>query len=230
MTFSLSETFAPPRSDEGTLGVGQGLAHDGNFLLNEEAADGGQIIGHTGGGRMGAVGSAESVVDEHVRQRGQSLAQLGIVLGLALLKPGVLQQHHVAVLQRGGLGLGVLACHIGGHDDFLAQQLADALRHDLQAQLGLPFALGLAHVGAEDDLCVVVNQILDGGHGGDNPLVGGDDAVLGGNIEVAAAQDPLAGYVDVLDGLFIVVHDNSSIFSGGHSRILPKSRKLGNDS
>ena len=102
--------------------------------------------------------------------------------------------------------------------------------HDLQAQLGLPFALGLAHVGAEDDLGVVVNQILDGGHGGDDPLVGGDDAVLGGNIEVAAAQDPLAGYVDVLDGLFIVVHDNSSIFSGGHSRILPKSRKLGNDS
>ena len=47
---------------------------------------------------MGAVGSAESVVDEHVRQRGQSLAQLGIVLGLALLKPGVLQQHHVAVV------------------------------------------------------------------------------------------------------------------------------------
>ena len=179
---------------------------------------------------MGAVGGAEGIVDENIRQGSQRLAQRRVVFGLTLLKAGVLQQHHIAVLQRGGLGLGVLPCHVGSHDDFLAQQLADALGNDFQTQLGLPLALGLAHVGAEDDLGVVVNQVPDGGHGGNDPLVGGDDAVLGGNIEVAAAQNPLAGYVDVLDGLFIVVHDNSSIFSGGHSRILPKSRKLGNDS
>ena len=54
-------------------------------------------------------------------------------------------------MKLGGLGLGVLTGDIGSHDDFLAQQLADALGDDLQAQLRLPLALGLAHVRAQDD-------------------------------------------------------------------------------
>ena len=210
---------------EGTLGVGQSLAHDGHFLLDQVAADVGQVVSHTGGGSVGPVSRAEGVVDENVGHGSQSLAQLGIVLGLTLFKAGVLQQHDVAVFQSGGLGPGILAGHVGSHNDLLAQQLADPVSHHLQAQLGLVLALGLAHVGAKDHLGTVVNQITDGGHGGHDPLVGRDDAVLGGDVEVAAAQHPLAGYVNVFNGLLVVVHSQSSIAIYVGS-LLPHSAKI----
>ena len=149
---------------------------------------------------------AESIIYKNIGKTCQSLAQLGIVLGLALDVAGVLQEHHIAVLQGGSLGLGILACHVGSHDDLLAQQLCQAVSNHLQAQLGLPLALGLAHVGAENDLCTVVNEILDGGQRCNDTLIRGDLAVLRGNIEVTAAQHPLAGNVDVLDRLLVVVH------------------------
>ncbi len=218
----IGDLGAAQNGHEGTLRVCQSLAHDGHFLLHQVAADGGQVVGHTGGGGVGPVGGAEGVVDEDVGHVSQGLAQGGIILSLALFEPGVLQQHHVAVLQSGGLGLGVLTGHVGGHDDFLAQQLADPLGNHSQAEFRGGAVLGLAHVGAEDDLGVVVDQVLNGGHGGHDPLVGCNDAVLGGYIEVAAAQNPLAGYVNVLNRLLIVVHSDSSILkSGDDPRIFP---------
>ena len=201
---------AAQNGDEGTLGIGQGLAHDGDFLLHQVAADGGQIVRHTGGGGVGTVGGTEGIVHEHIRQGSQLLGQLRIVLGLALDEPGVLQQHDLARLQGGGLGLSIRACYVGSHDDLLAQQLGKPGSDHLQAQLFLPLALGLAHVGAEDDLGLVLHQILDGGQRGDDPLVGSDLAVLGGDVEVAAAQNALAGNVNILNRLLVVVHDNTS--------------------
>ena len=198
---------------------GQGLAHDADFLLDQEAADGGQILSHAGGGRMGSVGGAEGVVDEDIRQGCQIGAELLIVLGLALDVAGVLQQHDFAVTQGGGQGAGILAGHVLGHLDLLAEQLAQALCDDLQAQLGLPLALGLAHVGAEDDLRAVVDEILDGGQGGDDALIAGDLAVLEGNVKVAAAEHALAGYVDVTNGFFVVVHKCSSCFRMRQCRV-----------
>ena len=94
-------------------------------------------------------------------------------------------------------------------DNALAGNLTDEVverLHDLQAQLGLPLALGLAHVGAEDDLRAMVDEVLDGGQGGDDALVAGDLAVLQGDVEVAAAQHALAGHIDIADGFLVVIH------------------------
>src|SRR5699024_5514842 len=114
---------------QGSLGVGQSAAHDLQLLLDQEAADGGEVGGHAGGGGVGPVDGAEGVGDIDLRQGGHGLGQLRVVLGLALFKPGVLQQQDLAGLEGGGLGLGVGAHHVGGHDDVLAQQLAQALGH-----------------------------------------------------------------------------------------------------
>ena len=149
---------------------------------------------------------AEGIVDKDVSQRSQFLGQLRIVLRLALHVADVLQQHHVAVLERGGLCLGVLADDVGSHDDLLAQQLAQTVGDDLQGQLRLPLALGLAHMGAEDDARTVRDQILDGRQRGDDALIARDLAVLGGDVEVAAAEDSLALDVDVLNGFLVVIH------------------------
>ena len=200
---------AAQNGHQGALGVGQSAADDLQLLLDQEAGHGGQILGHTGGGGVGAVDSAEGVGHIEVGHVGHGLGQGGVVLGLAGLEAGVLQQHDLAGLEGGGLGLGVGAHHVVGHDDRLVQQLAQADGHRLQAQLGLYLALGLAHVGAGDHRGPLVQQILDGGQGGADALVIGDDAaaVLGhGHVEIAAQQDLFALHVHVLHGLFVVIH------------------------
>ena len=147
-----------------------------------------------------------------LRHRGHGLGQLGVVLGLARLKAGILQQHDLAGLEGGSLGLGVGAHHVLSHDDRLAQQLAQADGHRLQGQLGLYFALGLAQVGAGDDRGALLQQILDGGQSGADALIIGDrvGGLVLGNIEVAAQKHFLAGDVNVLHSLFVVIHDGET--------------------
>ena len=152
---------------------------------------------------------AEGVRHIQVRHIRQGLGQSRVVLGLALFKAGVLQQHDLAGLQGGGLGPGVGAHHILRHDDGLAQQLAQALGHGLEAQGRVRAVLRLAQMGAGDDGSVLVQKILDGGQGGPDALVVGDDAAAvfsQGHVEIAAQQNLLAGHVHVPDGLLFIIH------------------------
>ena len=89
---------AAENRDKRTLRIGKGLAHDGDFLLHQIAADGGQVICNTGRGGVRAVRGAEGVVDKNISHGGKLLGKLGVVLRLALFKAGVLKQHDLAVL------------------------------------------------------------------------------------------------------------------------------------
>ena len=218
---------------QGALGAGNGAAQELQLLLDQEARHGGQIGGHAGGGGVGTVDRAEGVGHVQIRHGSHGLRQLGVVLGLTLFKAGVLQQQDLAGLQRGSLGLRILTDNILGKDDLLAQQLAQALGDGSQSQLlqgflpvlffdgrcvltlfhllfhiGLKGGHGLAQVRAGDDGGAVLQQIPDGGQGGDNALVAGDLAglLVLGNVEIAAQQDLLAGYLHVTDGLLVVIH------------------------
>ena len=63
------------------------------------------------------------------------------------------------------------------------------------------------HVGAEDDLCVVVYEILNGGQRTDDALCVRDDTVLHRDVEIAADKNVLTGNVDVFYGFLVeVVH------------------------
>jgi len=197
------------------------------------------------------VDGAEGVRHVHAalpRQAGHFLGQLGIVLGLPLLKAGVLQQQHLAGLEGRRLGLGVGAHHIGGHDDLPAQQLAQAGGHRLQGQLRQGFAplllgegsgvlallglffhpfveagLRLAHMGAGDHRRPLVQQVLDGGQGGPDTLVVRDDAaaVLGhGHVEVTAQQDLPARYLHVLHSFLVVVHSELLLSKKGYRNVV----------
>ena len=55
-------------------------------------------------------------------------------------------------------------------------------------------------MGAEDDLCLMASQILDGWQRSNDALVVGDDAVLERYIEIAAYQNAFAGYLNIFDG------------------------------
>ena len=183
-------------------------AFNAQLLADEEAGDRGEVGGHAGGGGVGPVDRAEGVGDIDLRHGGELLGELGVVLLLPLVEAEVLQQHDLAGLEGGGLGLGVLTDDILGEDHVLPQQLAQALGHGSQGEGLLPLPLGLAQVGAGDDGGVLLQQVLDGGQGGHDALVVGDDAggLVLGHIEVAAQQDLLARYVDILYGLLVVVH------------------------
>ena len=176
---------------------------------------------------------SEGVGDIELRHVRHGLGQGGIVLGLPLLKAGVLEEHHLAGLEGGGLGLGVGPHHVGGQNHVLPQELTQALRHGLHAQgiqgllplrlgegggvlalLGLLLhplvktGLGLAQMGAGDDGGAVLQQVLDGGQGGADALVVGNGAggLILRNVEVAAEQDLLPLDIHVFHGFLVVVH------------------------
>ena len=218
---------------QGPLGVGNGAAQELQLLLDQEAGNSGQVSSHAGGGGVGTVHGAEGVGHIQFRHVGHGLGQSGVILGLALFKAGVLQQQDLAGLQRGSLGLGILAHHVVGKDDLLTQQLAQPLGHGSQGQLlqgllpvlfldgsrilallhlllhiGLKGGHGLAQMRAGDDGSAVIQQIADGGQGGDDTLVTGDLAglLVLGDVEIAAQQDLLAGHVHVTDSFLVVIH------------------------
>ena len=74
---------------------------------------------------MGAVRGAERVVHVRLAERGQFLAERGIVLLLALVEAQVLHHQHVAVAQRGGFRAGVVAHRVGGEHHGLAHKLGE---------------------------------------------------------------------------------------------------------
>ena len=147
--------------------------------------------------------AAKGVVHIGIGQAGQILRECGHVLGLFLAEAGVLQQHHVAVVHGGHSGLGVVAHHvvIVGKDNVLAQLCAQGLGHRRQAELGLGAVLGLAQVAAQDHLCAVVDQLLDGGQGRVDAVLVGDDTIFHRDVEVAADKHLLAAVILVVDRL-----------------------------
>ena len=161
---------------------------------------------------MRTVHRAERIGDIELRHGGKLPGEFGIVFLLAGIKAQVLQQQELARLQRGRLGLGVLADNILGKDDFHAQQLRQALGHRSEREALFPRALRLAEVRAGDHGSAVVKQIADGRQRGHDALIARDLAgrfVLR-DIEVAAQEHLFSGKRDVPDGHFVVVHLASS--------------------
>ena len=155
---------------------------------------------------------AEGIGDKDVSHVGKGLGECRVVLFLTDVKAEILEKHDLARLQRGGLGLGILADDVGCKNDLLPEQLGKAFGNRCQGQLGLPLALGFAEVRAGNDSSAVIKQIANGRDGGNNALVTGDLAglLVLRNVKVAAEQDLLPFDVDIVNGLFVVVHDETS--------------------
>ena len=100
-TAILSETFAPPEmATNGRFGMLQRAAEEGQLLLHQEAGDGGQIMRDALGAGVRAVRRAEGVVDVDIAQRGKLPRKAGIVRLLFGMEAQVLQQQHLAGLER----------------------------------------------------------------------------------------------------------------------------------
>ena len=148
---------------------------------------------------------AEGVVDVDLSQRSQLFGEGFLVFGFLFSEADVFQQDDVARLHGGCHRLGVFAdnflvrCQL----DLFVQQLGEAGGYRSQRELLLILTLRASQVGAEDDLGLMVDQVLDGRQRSDDALVVGDDAILERDVKVAADQHPFAGDVDIFDGFFI---------------------------
>jgi hypothetical protein len=182
----LSVTFAPPTDgDERALRVGDDPLERLDLALEQQAGGARQQPGDPVRRGVRAVRGAERVVDVGVGQVGVALRQLGVVLRLALLVADVLEHHDVAVRD---------AVERLGERHVDAEQLARALRHRLQAELGLA-VLRPAEVRGEDEPGPALAQRLQRGKRGADAGVVGDRAVLERDVEVDPDEDPLAAEV-----------------------------------
>ena len=147
----------------------------------------------------------EGIIDIEVCQRSQLLGEALLVFGLLFSEADVFQQDNVAVLHSGRQGFGIFADHIfvASELHLLTQQLGQSCSDRSQREFFFIFTLRSAQVGAEDDLCLMAGQILDGWQRSNDALVVGDDAVLERHIEIAAYQNAFAGYLNIFDGFLV---------------------------
>ncbi len=175
---------------DGELGGDLGACDDGHQRARrffQRAADGvdlsrqqgartgdGRVLGDAIGGRLSAVGGAESVVHIDVAELGDFLRQRVVVLFLALVDASVFEHDHFARTHVKA------AVHpVGLQLDRQAEQLAQALRHGGQRILGLEFTFGrAAQVRGDHHPGTGVERHFHCGHGSAHPGVFGDLALV----------------------------------------------------
>ena len=198
-------------SHEGTCGIIQSLAHDGQFLFDQQACVCGQVCRDSGGGGVGAVDGAECVGNINLSQIAQGFCEVGAVFLLADIEAEVFKKHDLTGLQSCGLGLRVLADDVLCEDDLLTEELGKALCHGCKRQLFLPLALGLAKMRAGDDGRSLIQQIFYSGERGNDSLIACDLAglLVLRHVKVAAEQDLLPLYVCIEYAFLTVIHSSS---------------------
>ena len=173
------------------------------------------------GGGVRAMRRRERVVDEQVAERGQPLGELGVVLLLALVEAQVLEHGDLPGQQRSDRALRRLADAVGREDDGMAEQLAQLVRHGLQAELGIGAALGPAEMRDHDDARAASGQVLQARDEPLEPRRVGDLAVRHGHVEIGADDDALALQIEPGRGLQLVeIHHRHRL----RVRALPKRR------
>lgn len=199
----VADLGAAEDGEEGTLGLLEGLREVVELLLHEEA---GGLLGKVDAdhGAVATVGGAEGVVDVHVSESGEALAEaldsglVGLdlvavgVLAAALLlgvEAQVLEEHDAAVSGAIDGLLGGLADAVVGESDLLAaEELLELSDDGLEGVLSVGLAVGAAEVGHKDDgFGAIVDGVLDGGEGANDALVVGDLGVgllVEGHVEV----------------------------------------------
>ncbi len=144
---------------------------------------GGQVLRHALRGRVRAVGGPEGVVDIEIGEAGEGLRQLRIVLGLARLEAGVLEQQDLPGPETRGKRLDVLADDRRGQGDLGPDQFTESLGDRSQRERRVTI-LRPAQMRGEDDRCAALAQQLDRRQGAADPGVVGDAAIVERDVEV----------------------------------------------
>ena len=152
---------------------------------------------------MGSVSSTKSVIDKNICQGSKLLGELLPVLGLLCSVAGVLKQNYIPVLHRFNSSLCIRSDNIIVRCKLylLSEQLAQTRSNRSQGKLRIRNSLRFSKMRAKDDPSTVCNQLLDCRKCCYQTVLVRDLAILQRNVEVAANQNSLAFYVDVINGL-----------------------------
>ena len=148
---------------------------------------------------MRAVGGGEGVVDIDVAELGELVDMGRIVLLLALVKAGVLEQKHVAVLHFGDRVVGRLADAVGREGDRPLDDLGDRGGDGLERIGLIRAALGPAEMGEKNDLAALVRDLRDGRRNALDARRIGHPAVLRRNVEIDAQEHAFARDIGVIE-------------------------------
>ena len=133
---SLVDTLAPPTmAATGRSGSSSALSKRLEFRLHGAAGIGGQHVAEAFGRGMGAVRGREGVVDIDIAELGQRADEVGIVLFLARVEAGVLQQRMSPGFMAATALLGRLADAVVGERDRPLEDVRDAAGDRLQRVL-----------------------------------------------------------------------------------------------
>jgi len=155
---------------------------------------------------MRPMGRPEGVVDVEVGDGGKLRCEVRIVLLLLLVEAEVLEQEDVAIRHLRDRGLHIVTDAVIHFGDRAVHELGQPGGNRVQPKGINGFSLRPSQMRAQDDFRPMVHQVRDGGDGGTDAAIVRDLAVLQGDIEVHPAENALAAYLNIFDGLLVHCH------------------------
>ena len=177
----------------GLLAVLDGAVKVLELLGEEEARHRGlEELGHSLSRGVGAVGSTEGVVHEHVEGSGELLNETSLVLGLLLVEAGVLQHDDISLAGGVDYGGDLVSDAVGGELHLLSEELSHAVSARSEGELILGSVLGSTKVRADGHDGALALEELDGGDRRADPGVIGDGLSVKRDVDVASDENLLA--------------------------------------
>ncbi len=192
---------AHDRADRLRLGAPSALFEALELGLHQAARRGRQAVGEPLGRGVSSMRRRKGVVDVDVAQGRELVDEACLVLLFFLVEAEVLEQQHVAVLERTHGILGGDADAVVGEGDGLADRLGKRLDQRLQRHPRHALAIGPAEVAEHDHPGPLVGEFLQGRRGALDAHRIAHLAVLHRHVEVDPHEDALAGHGEAVDGL-----------------------------
>ena len=146
------------------------------------------------------MGRREGVVYIEIAELRQFSDESRIVLFLALVKPCVLQQQHLAIAQLAHSLRRDITDAVMGEGDGGLEMGGEHGGHRLQRILLVGPVLGAAEMGEHHHARAPGHEIPKGRQGPVDSGGVGDGAILDGHVEVETEENPFAGYRGVIEG------------------------------
>ena len=160
--------------------------------------------------RVRAVSGGEGVVDIDVAELGELVDMGRIVLLLALMEAGVLEQEDIAVLHFGDRVVGCLADAVAGKSDRPLDDVGDRGGDGFQRIRFVRAALRPAEMRKQNDLAAFVRDFLNRRRDAFDARRIGHPPVLRRNVEIDAQENALAGDVGVIERAERFAHVSAS--------------------
>jgi len=151
------------------------------------------------------VAGPERVVHIDVAERAELGGEFGVVFLFPGVKPDVFEKDDFTLAERLDRGFHFRAAGGGNEAHFRVDDFGEVIRHRLERERGIGFALRASEVGGQDHARAILNQVVERGQARLHPGVVGDlDApvltVFEGDIVIHPDEDPASFQFEIANG------------------------------